>query len=310
MRAVQSTAASAPSIPLADGDPGTRQTVDLVRALVARGVTSPRVRDLAASLVRHLPAYHDQAELLAIFQFVQQQVRFTRDMAAVWESGRGWCGKETLHTAEWILDHRIGDCDDFVILLASLLGTIGYSTRAVTIKADPTDPESYSHIYLEAEVPQGSGNWIALDAARPGAAFGRQPEYSWQTERHELTGGGPQIGSFKRRRGLLNGTRRPAAVFLRARSFPRFGRRGLGQSSDLSTILAAAPAIEQGAASIVSASNLPGYPPIGLPYSPYVGVPGQGYPASTVSLSTGGSTLTWIVGGVVAIAALAFVLRR
>jgi hypothetical protein len=31
-------------------------------------------------------------------------------------------------------------------------------------------------VYLEVEVPPGSGNWVALDGARPDAAFGLSPE--------------------------------------------------------------------------------------------------------------------------------------
>jgi hypothetical protein len=65
----------------------------------------------------------------------------------------------------------IADCDDFTILICSLLKTVGADCRIITIATDP-DGE-FCHVYPEAEI---NGRWVAMDAARKHAAFGKSPE--------------------------------------------------------------------------------------------------------------------------------------
>jgi hypothetical protein len=81
---------------------------------------------------------------------------------------------------------RAGDCDDInSILLPSLLMTIGNHVRLVTISTDPRDPNTFSHIYCEAEAP--NGEWIPLDCARRDPAFGRGPQHYFRMRRWSLT---------------------------------------------------------------------------------------------------------------------------
>jgi hypothetical protein len=64
-----------------------------------------------------------------------------------------------------------GDCDDASVLLASLLGSIGISTRLVFVP---------NHVYVEALLPEASmkdktykgEDWVALDGACKGCGFG------------------------------------------------------------------------------------------------------------------------------------------
>jgi len=58
------------------------------------------------------------------------------------------------------LEHGFGDCDDKSILLASLLGSIGHSSRFVAIGYRPNE---YAHVFVETIAAGGEGNWIALD---------------------------------------------------------------------------------------------------------------------------------------------------
>ena len=153
------------TLPLADGDRGTEQTIQYIRQLVDQGVKDPTINHTAIDIVRSVPAHDDLAEVRAIYNWVRANVRFVKDIA----------DKETLRPAGVILDVRAGDCDDInAILLPALLGTIGYRTRVVTIASNPAAPEVFSHVYCEVLV---SGQWIALDAARPGAVFGRAPDH-------------------------------------------------------------------------------------------------------------------------------------
>lgn len=151
------------SVPLLEGDRGTEQTVALIRELVDEALKSPAVNRRAVDYLRGVPAYDPMAEVTAIYQGVLRDFRFTNDPI----------GKETLRPAEAILELGAGDCDDINgVLLPALLGSVGYPTRLVTISSNPIAPDDFTHIYAEVLV---NGDWIPVDAARPGTAFGFAP---------------------------------------------------------------------------------------------------------------------------------------
>jgi hypothetical protein len=155
------------AMPLGEGDAGTAQTVAHIRQLVHQGVKSPRVNQAAIAIVWNTPQFTQTPKAQAIFSWIQQNTRFIADM--VGPLG----GIETLRSADEILRVRAGDCDDFSILIPALLGTIGIRSRLVTIAHHADEPQEFSHIYPEAFV---DGQWVAMDVARPNAAFGRSPE--------------------------------------------------------------------------------------------------------------------------------------
>lgn len=169
-------------VPLSDGDPGIDETIGYIRQLVDEGLCDPRVRRVATEIVRQagVAPYDELGEIRAVFEWARngRNVRFFKDMV----------GKEMLQPAWSILESGAGDCDCInAILLPSLLGAIGYATRAVTIAADPSDPDNFSHIYIEVLVDDAQGGgWIPLDVARPGARWGRMPEHFWRIRRWPL----------------------------------------------------------------------------------------------------------------------------
>ncbi len=151
------------SWPLLAGVAGTQQTIAMIRQLVDQGVRDPMVNHTALGIIRGVRPYDDDREVRAIYEWVRRNVQFRKDVA----------GKETLRRARTILEVRAGDCDDINgVLLPSLLGTVGYPTRVVTIAANPAAPDQFTHIYAEANV---RGRWIPLDAARKDARFGLAP---------------------------------------------------------------------------------------------------------------------------------------
>ncbi|HEV2225115.1 MAG TPA: transglutaminase-like domain-containing protein [Candidatus Acidoferrales bacterium] len=285
--------------PLPDGDRGTAKTInEIVRPLVDEGLTDPRVRRLATEIVRRagIPPFNDLAEVRALFDWCldwrnvidgMRAPRFFRDMV----------GKEMLQPAWSIIESGSGDCDCInAVLLPSLLGSIGYPTRAVTVAADPEDPAAFSHIYIEALIKTANGYaWIPLDVARPGAEWGRTPELAFRVKRWPLMEAAEGIGAMSRP-VLLNGLSGAPAAPCRSRlTGLRFGvRRGaraLGDaSSDLSTIIQGTPGIESGVAQIVAAANQPSFhpyvtlPPGSSPYGQY----GQG---GALTISGGGSSI-------------------
>lgn len=266
------------TIPLPDGIPGTARTIQFIRSLVEEGVKNPRIRRTATDILQSVPAYNEPEEVSAIYHWVLQSIRFTKDMLGVGH------GIETLQPAADILETRAGDCDDFVILLASLLGSVGYETQAVTVAASASDPENFSHIYLEAKV---SGRWIALDAARPDAQFGRAPETYWMIRRWPLT----HAGDREMLGGLGMATRR---------SFPRFG---LGDF-DWGQLVSEIPDITKGTAQIITAARTPTtfYNPLLYSGGAYGAAPG-------VAVSAQANTGVWMILGV-GILALFFITRK
>lgn len=218
---------------LPDGDPGTAKTMELIRRLVRQGIKDPRVRRAAVEMLHSAaaPAHDEAAEVRAIYEWVVSNIRFTKDMV----------DREMLQPAADILISRAGDCDDInAILLPSLLGAIGYATRAVTIKASPEDPDSFSHVFLKVYLP-ASGGWMGLDAAQPGASWGATPGQFWAAAEWPLTDSARALGSLFPRPGA------------------RRSRPGLGQFN-WGSLLQSVPSIESGAAQIVSAANQPQYP--------------------------------------------------
>lgn len=174
-----------------EGDRGIEATVRWIRKLVDCAVRSPEVNRLAISILDSGGAReHDQLSAAkTIYNWVRSNFRFVPDVISYDEKWNP-VGYETLRPIEEIIRVRAGDCDDINgVLLPSLLGSVGIAVRLVTVAADPDQPGSFSHIYPEALI---DGQWIAVDAARPGARFGREPEH-WDRKRiWGLSNGGYQ----------------------------------------------------------------------------------------------------------------------
>jgi hypothetical protein len=233
-----------------DGDAGTAETIEqYIRPLVAEGVRSPIVRGLALQFLADYGAQpHDKiGEMRAIFDGVRDHFQFREDPAITTRLADGRVveeGAEMVQPAEGIIGTGVGDCDCLNgVLLPSLLGSVGFATRVVTIKADSARPDEFSHIYMEAQDPD-SGAWLALDVARSDPQFGKEPEYFWERKEWPMTGAprhlngyglgtigpvSPPDGSMAPFRGmgrLGRGMGRAVSMRISARRFPR---RGLGQ---------------------------------------------------------------------------------
>lgn len=122
-----------------------------MRELVRGGRKNPTVRQLAVALTRNLQQKDWYGEILALFEFVRDKIRYVKDVRTV----------ETLHTPVMVLENGQGDCDDKTVLLASLLESLGHKTRLVAIGFAP---EKYSHVYPEVFL---NGKWISLETTEP-----------------------------------------------------------------------------------------------------------------------------------------------
>jgi len=175
--AAHATLRGAFSYSLPGGDSGVAKTMELIKSLVDSAIKDPYVNRTAIEILQrsNAPQYDQLAAARTIYEWVHRNIRYVQDPV----------GKETVRPANVILEVRAGDCDDINgVLIPSLLGTIGITTRGVTIAAAP-DSNDFSHIYSEALL---NGQWVALDAARPNVVFGQAPEFYKRRAEWPLTG--------------------------------------------------------------------------------------------------------------------------
>ena len=88
---------------------GTQKTVEHVQALIRAGAKDFYVRQKAIDILleKQVKPKDYLAEIKALFEWVQQHIRYTKDTFQV----------EVLHSAKRMLELRAGDCDDMTILL-------------------------------------------------------------------------------------------------------------------------------------------------------------------------------------------------
>lgn len=136
------------------GDAGTAATVRYMARMIRQGSTSPQIRSMAVSLAMHRKTDVEKAR--SLFDFIRSRMRYVRDnvfMETVSSPG--------LHLRTFVkAGHAAGDCDDHVVMLGSLLSSVGYPVRIVTVRARPGGGP-FDHVYLETLI---RGAWIPMDA--------------------------------------------------------------------------------------------------------------------------------------------------
>ena len=112
-----------------EGYRGTLQTVEHISDLIRQGAKDFHVRQTAIDILlqRAVKPKDYLGEIKALFEWVQQHVRYSKDPFRV----------EVLHSAKRMLELRAGDCDDMAILLGAMLEAIGHPVRLVLTGPDP-----------------------------------------------------------------------------------------------------------------------------------------------------------------------------
>jgi transglutaminase-like putative cysteine protease len=103
-------------------------------------------------LVRGLPARDHRGELERLFEFVRDRIEYRLDPLDT----------ERVQDPVATLELGSGDCDDKVVLLAALAGSLGHLSRFV---AQSSDGHTFDHVYLETDAGRG---WVALDPTADG----------------------------------------------------------------------------------------------------------------------------------------------
>ena len=138
------------------GQRGTARTVRHMASLILEGAKDFSVRQKAIDILmaRAVSPKDYLGEIKALFEWVQCNIRYTRDPFRV----------ELLHSPMRMLELRAGDCDDMTILLGAMLESIGHPVRVVVVGPDPLRPGLFTHVYAEVSL---LGRWIPLDPTMP-----------------------------------------------------------------------------------------------------------------------------------------------
>lgn len=153
-----------------DGVPGTEATIDRMQKLCSKGKRDFEVRKVIGKIVHgEIPGIPEcqgkdhQCYAQACYQYCRDNIKYAYDPALV----------EYVENPARILESRIADCDSIVMLLCAMWENIGLDAQYVTIMADPSRPNEFSHVYARVKIP-GVG-WVVGDPTMPKKFFGWEP---------------------------------------------------------------------------------------------------------------------------------------
>lgn len=144
-----------------DGASGIGATLSMMSALSRDGRKSMLVRETALCLISGFDQKDYSSEVRALHAFVRDSIRYVQDPDEC----------ELIQTPDKTIELCAGDCDDKSILLAALLGSIGYVAR---YRAIGFQPGIFEHVYVETKLRE---RWIPLETTEPVEA-GWQPDES------------------------------------------------------------------------------------------------------------------------------------
>lgn len=141
------------------GSAGTRATLREMNKIVQAAKRRFPMRELALSIVANLPPKCWSCEAKAIHEYVLDHVRYVRDIDGI----------ETIAIPEKTLEYGQGDCDDLVVLAATLLQTIGHPVRFAAVGFNN---RPYSHVLLETQI---GNKWVPMELTERNIPFGNAP---------------------------------------------------------------------------------------------------------------------------------------
>lgn len=166
-----------------DNDRSTFETVQQMIALARDAASKPAINHVVSSLLLSLSKKNpsDMDLVRAIYWWVKGRVRFREDESILVED-MGWVDpyQELLISPEILIrmSQPEGDCDDFSMLLASLLVAAKIPVWFVAVAVDEREPWRWSHIYCKVFL-KDERKLITLDASH-----GTYP--GWETSREKF----------------------------------------------------------------------------------------------------------------------------
>jgi predicted transglutaminase-like cysteine proteinase len=125
-----------------NGQAANVRTIQVMRQIAHKYKSHQTIRQMALNIIKNVPSHHYVEEARAIGEYVKRNVRYVKDAAGI----------EQLHDPvdmanNITLGKAQGDCDDMVLLTATLLLSVGINPifRAVRYKSRFG---AFNHIYL------------------------------------------------------------------------------------------------------------------------------------------------------------------
>lgn len=178
-----------------DGQVGA--TIGLMRRYVVEDMASPAIRRDALEAIGGVdPSTLTQTERAQrVFQYVKGRLTFTGDEGL---AGMGGFNDDPGAPVVEVLIRprdmavmcegggcrRVGDCDDFSMYTAALLGALGVRSSFVTVAADQAEPDRFSHVYVAA---YPDGQRVPMDTSH-GAHIGWEVDGVTRSEEWPITG--------------------------------------------------------------------------------------------------------------------------
>ncbi len=145
----------------------TAQTIEQMALLIKESIDDPLTQSIAQRVCETWGQGSNDPRSVAwsCWWFAKHAIKFVLDEPAV----RSIFG--TPDTIEFLVSPALmlrsrkmqGDCDDFTMMICALLGCRGLGYEIITVAASPRDPETFSHVYCRAILPDGSR--VPLDAS-------------------------------------------------------------------------------------------------------------------------------------------------
>jgi hypothetical protein len=143
------------------------ETVKLIAKLIKESTGLSPARAVVEDIIAYVKEKDWKLEVEAIYKYARQHFRYTKDVY----------GEEFMKTPERIfreISERgffLGDCDDAMIFIGSLLKNAGYPVFATIVRREGYS--AFTHIYPQTMLP--TGEYIALDITLQ-APFNSRPE--------------------------------------------------------------------------------------------------------------------------------------
>jgi len=149
----------------------TAQTIERMTQYAAAAARSPKIREAALAAAGGFSSQASQAG--AIWKWIRDRVRFRTDAETARPLTEDPENTEVLIPPQCLLQmaRPSGDCDDFSMLAAAMLLSLGIPASFRTVAADPAS-DRYSHVYVIAQTAEGR---LALDCSH-----GRYP--GWEVK--------------------------------------------------------------------------------------------------------------------------------
>ena len=151
------------------GDTAIYNTVVKMKSIIQQSSKNPYVREWVGRIVGRVEVNDKQGEASAIFNFVRDHVRYTRDPY----------GFEYIQTPPTLLesiqqgDRPSGDCDDMTVLSLSLLKSIGFNVAIKVVSF--RESKKFGHVYGLVQIGH---EWVPFDCVRPDQDMG------WESQGH------------------------------------------------------------------------------------------------------------------------------